>query len=265
MKKLCLLAVLVGVLGRSAVGNLPFALDDYMDDTLREVEIPEAVAMTACLGSSDTANSLDAAYKKCIDMDLNTFAADEAIDADDDGLSEAYEEMEACFYAEMKWYSGSDLDVAEIKKQMSGLDEGIKKEFESKLDECNTWAGTNRRMKRSLDSEGAEGISGLLARSRREADPAKKKGKKGKNGAKRGKRGRKGKKNGARRGKRGRKGKKRKGNKGKKRGRKGKKGKGKGTRKSKKGKGKKNRRNGKGKGKGKSGRKGKGKKRSGKK
>merc|ERR1719402_1363651 len=135
MKKLCLLAVLVGVLGRSAVGNLPFALDDYMDDTLREVEIPEAVAMTACLGSSDTANSLDAAYKKCIDMDLNTFAAD------DDGLSEAYEEMEACYYAEMKWYSGSNLDVAEIKKQMSGLDDGIKKEFESKLDECNTWAG----------------------------------------------------------------------------------------------------------------------------
>jgi len=235
------------------------AFDDYADDALREVEVSEDLVLKACLGNSDSANKMKAAYTKCFgaNYDLEDFAQDSSADSDSDGLSDNFEKKEMCFYKEAGWSDGSKLLVDNAKAVINGMDSAIKADFDKKVDECNTMTLDSLNRKKR-DVEGSGSVS--LIRKTRYADAAKKKGKakgKGKKKARKGKKkGRKGKKKARRGKKKGRKGKK-KARKGKKKGRKGKKKARKGKKKGRKGKkkGRSGKKGGKGKKKGGKGRK----------
>jgi len=238
----------------------PLAFQEYANDLVREVEISERLALDVCLGSSKAGEKVDQAYADCFGKTytLENFASDsDGEDTDNDGISDVFQKKEVCFYEKMGWIANDQVDIEAVKKDMEGLESGLKEVYEGKVSECAAYSGddSRNRMKRDISAQGF--VS--LIRAIRDADPAKGdnknagKNKKGKKSAKKGK----GKKKSAKKGK----GKKKSGKKGK--GKSAKKGKGK-KKSGKKGKGKKKSAK-KGKGKKKSGKKGKGKKKSGKK
>merc|ERR1712127_1153326 len=216
----------------------PLAFQEYANDLVREVEISERLALDVCLGSSKAGEKVDQAYADCFgkNYNLENFASDsDGEDTDNDGISDVFQKKEVCFYEKMGWIADDQVDIEAVKKDMEGLESGLKEVYEGKVSECAAYSGddSRNRMKRDISAQGF--VS--LTRAIRDADPAKGDNK---NAGKK----KKGKKKSAKKGK----GKKKSGKKGK--GKSAKKGKGK-KKSAKKGKGKK-----------KSGKKGKGKKKS---
>jgi len=239
--------IILGLLGVS-ISKDPGVFKEYFDDSLRSVDVSQEVVLNSCLNDNGAASTkVNDAYGKCFgaDYDFEELANNAG---DNDGLPKSLAENEACFYKEMGWVSGNDVDSSAIKGDLAGLQGTALDTFTGKVDECTAWdgnfggAGRVRRAAQELPSlvQGASAEGGwirALVRKAREADKGD--GQKGKNAKKKGnkKRGKQAKK--GRSGKK--KGNRKKGNKqaSRKKGRSGKKGKRKNGNKSVKGRNKK--------------------------
>merc|ERR1712180_151312 len=234
--------IILGLFGVS-ISKDPGVFKEYFDDSLRSVDVSQEVVLNSCLNDNGAASTkVNDAYGKCFgaDYDFEELANNAG---DNDGLPKSLAENEACFYKEMGWVSGNDVDSSAIKGDLAGLQGTALDTFTGKVDECTAWdgnfggAGRVRRATQELPSlvQGASAEGGwiwALVRKAREADKGD--GQKGKNAKKRGKQAKKG-----RSGKK--KGNRKKGNKqaSRKKGRSGKKGKRKNGNKSVKGRNKK--------------------------
>jgi len=212
--------IILGLLGVS-ISKDPGVFKEYFDDSLRSVDVSQEVVLNSCLNDNGAASTkVNDAYGKCFgaDYDFEELANNAG---DNDGLPKSLAENEACFYKEMGWVSGNDVDSSAIKGDLAGLQGTALDTFTGKVDECTAWdgnfggAGRVRRAAQELPSlvQGANAEGGwirALVRKAREADKGD--GKKGKN-AKKKKNGKKGKQ--ARKGKKGKAGKKGKQKKGK--------------------------------------------------
>jgi len=228
----------------------PDVFENYFDDELRFVDVPQEVVLKACLANGDdTVKKIQKAYDKCFgkDYSFDDLADTVGRDSDNDDLPDEYEANEGCFYKTMDWVKGNQVQPSVIEADMAGLP-GFDS-FKDDINSCSAWSGNfGGRKKRDLGSEDEEleevpsvmesGNGPLqwvrsLVRNVRSAEPGKEdrkgKGKKGKKG--RGRKAEKGNKKG-----------KKNANKKKRTGKGGKKGKGKGGNK-KKGNGKKTRKN----------------------
>jgi len=246
------------LLGLGCILGEPDVFENYFDDELRFVDVPQEVVLKACLANGDdTVKKIQKAYDKCFgkDYSFDDLADTVGRDSDNDDLPDEYEANEGCFYKTMDWVKGNQVQPSVIEADMAGLP-GFDS-FKDDINSCSAWSGNfGGRKKRDLGSEDEEleevpsvmesGNGPLqwvrsLVRNVRSAEPEKEKKKNGKKGKGKDK-GKKGK---------GRKAEKKKGNKkGKKKGNKkngarkgGKKGKGKGGNQKKGGKGNKERSN----------------------
>jgi len=238
------------LLGLGCILGEPDVFENYFDDELRFVDVPQEVVLKACLANGDdTVKKIQKAYDKCFgkDYSFDDLADTVGRDSDNDDLPDEYEANEGCFYKTMDWVKGNQVQPSVIEADMAGLP-GFDS-FKDDINSCSAWSGNfGGRKKRDLGSEDEEleevpsvmesGNGPLqwvrsLVRNVRSAEPGKEdkkgKGKKGKKG--RGRKAEKGNKKG-----------KKNANKKKRTGKGGKKGKGKGGNK-KKGNGKKTRKN----------------------
>merc|ERR1711942_375975 len=219
--------VILGLFGVS-ISKDPGVFKEYFDDSLRSVDVSQEVVLNSCLNDNGAASTkVNDAYGKCFgaDYDFEELANNAG---DNDGLPKSLAENEACFYKEMGWVSGNDVDSSAIKGDLAGLQGTALDTFTGKVDECTAWdgnfggAGRVRRDANQLPSlvQGADSEGGwvrALVRKAREAAKGDNKG--GNNGKKnpKKKRGKKSKKNKPKGGKRNRsaqKGKNKKGKKG---------------------------------------------------
>merc|ERR1711970_970869 len=216
--------IILGLLGVS-ISKDPGVFKEYFDDSLRSVDVSQEVVLNSCLNDNGAASTkVNDAYGKCFgaDYDFEELANNAG---DNDGLPKSLAENEACFYKEMGWVSGNDVDSSAIKGDLAGLQGTALDTFTGKVDECSAWdgnfggAGRVGRAAQELPSlvQGASAEGGwirALVRKAREADKGD--GQKGKNAKKKGnkkrgkqaKNGRSGKKKGNRK-----KGKRKNGNK----------------------------------------------------
>jgi len=185
--------------------------ENYFDDELRFVDVPQEVVLKACLANGDdTVKKIQKAYDKCFgkDYSFDDLADTVGRDSDNDDLPDEYEANEGCFYKTMDWVKGNQVQPSVIEADMAGLP-GFDS-FKDDINSCSAWSGNfGGRKKRDLGSEDEEleevpsvmesGNGPLqwvrsLVRNVRSAEPGKKdenKGKKGKKG--KGKRTQKGK------------------------------------------------------------------------
>jgi len=222
------------LLGLGCILGEPDVFENYFDDELRFVDVPQEVVLKACLANGDdTVKKIQKAYDKCFgkDYSFDDLADTVGRDSDNDDLPDEYEANEGCFYKTMDWVKGNKVQPSVIEADMAGLP-GFDS-FKDDINSCSAWSGNfGGRKKRDLGSEDEEleevpsvmesGNGPLqwvrsLVRNVRSAEPGKEEkkiGKKGKKGrgrkAEKGKGNKKGKKN-ANKKKRARKG----GNKGK--------------------------------------------------
>jgi len=199
----------------------PDVFENYFDDELRVVDVPQEVVLKACLANGDdTVKKIQKAYDKCFgkDYSFDDLADTVGRDSDNDDLPDEYEANEGCFYKTMDWVKGNKVQPSVIEADMAGLP-GFDS-FKDDINSCSAWSGNfGGRKKRDLGSEDEEleevpsvmesGNGPLqwvrsLVRNVRSAEPGKeekkngkKKGKKGKGRkAEKGKGKKKGKKNG---------------------------------------------------------------------
>merc|ERR1712098_745272 len=155
-------------------------------------DVSQEVVLNSCLNDNGAASTkVKDAYGKCFgaDYDFEELANNAG---DNDGLPKSLAENEACFYKEMGWVSGNDVDSSAIKGDLAGLQGTALDTFTGKVDECSAWdgnfggAGRVRRAAQELPSlvHGASNEGGwirALVRKARAADNEnKKKSKKGK-------------------------------------------------------------------------------------
>jgi len=217
------------LLGLGCILGEPDVFENYFDDELRFVDVPQEVVLKACLANGDdTVKKIQKAYDKCFgkDYSFDDLADTVGRDSDNDDLPDEYEANEGCFYKTMDWVKGNQVQPSVIEADMAGLP-GFDS-FKDDINSCSAWSGNfGGRKKRDLGSEDEEleevpsvmesGNGPLqwvrsLVRNVRSAEPGQgdKKGKKGKGKgkgkkgkgrkAKKGKGDKKGKKNGTRKG-----------------------------------------------------------------
>merc|ERR1711973_238571 len=205
----------------------PDVFENYFDDELRFVDVPQEVVLKACLANGDdTVKKIQKAYDKCFgkDYSFDDLADTVGRDSDNDELPDEYEANEGCFYKTMDWVKGNEVQPSVVEADMAGLPDFDS--FKDDINSCSAWSGNfGGRKKRDLGSEDEEleGVPSVmesgngplqwvrsLVRNVRSAEPGQgdKKGKKGKGKgkgkkgkgrkAKKGKGDKKGKKNGAR-------------------------------------------------------------------
>merc|ERR1711942_362716 len=183
--------VILGLFGVS-ISKDPGVFKEYFDDSLRSVDVSHEVVLNSCLNDNGAASTkVNDAYDKCFgaDYDFEELANNAG---DNDGLPKSLAENEACFYKEMGWVSGNDVDSSAIKGDLAGLQGTALDTFTGKVDECTAWdgnfqgAGRVRRAAQELPSlvQGAsvEGgwIRALVRKARAADNENKKKNKKGK-------------------------------------------------------------------------------------
>jgi len=161
-----MLKVLLVVLGAALVATDPPVFDDYFDDNLRYVDIPQEFVLKSCLADDVTAKKVNNAYDSCFgkDYSFDDLAKNvDGPDSDKDGLPNEYEGNEACFYKAMGWAVKGKVDAAAIKADMAGLEEGVKNEFNSNIDTCTAWGGSfGRRRRRSVLDTESEKVPSLM-------------------------------------------------------------------------------------------------------
>merc|ERR1711990_695900 len=218
------------------MGGDPDVFDNYLDDSLRFVDVPQEVVLKACLpNGDDTVKKIQKAYDKCFgdDYSFDDLADTVGRDSDNDDLPDEYEGNEACFYKTMDWVKGNEVQPSVIEADMAGVP-GFEM-FQANINSCSAWSGNfGGRRKRAVgeateDKEEVPSImengSGALqwvkslVRRARSAEPGNDKNeggkeKKNKKGGK--KKGKKGGKGGVRKGKKGGKNEKKGGKNGKK-------------------------------------------------
>merc|ERR1712098_826288 len=183
--------IILGLLGVS-ISKDPGVFKEYFDDSLRSVDVSQEVVLNSCLNDNGAASTkVKDAYGKCFgaDYDFEELANNAG---DNDGLPKSLAENEACFYKEMGWVQGNDVDSSVIKGDLTGLQGTALDTFTGKVDECTAWdgnfqgAGRVRRAAQELPSlvQGAsvEGgwIRALVRKARAADNENKKKNKKGK-------------------------------------------------------------------------------------
>jgi len=186
----------------------PDVFENYFDDELRFVDVPQEVVLKACLANGDdTVKKIQKAYDKCFgkDYSFDDLADTVGRDSDNDDLPDEYEANEGCFYKTMDWVKGNQVQPSVIEADMAGLP-GFDS-FKDDINSCSAWSGNfGGRKKRDLGSEDEEleevpsvmesGNGPLqwvrsLVRNVRSAEPGKEDRKKGKKG--KGNKGKKGK------------------------------------------------------------------------
>jgi len=147
---LCLL-----ILGLSVVFGEPDVFNEYSDDSLREVDISQSVAINSCLSGGQTLKAkIDAASDQCFGLDysIGDLAGNNGVDSDNDGFPDSYNRNEGCFYRAMGWVNAADaVDAAAIKADFGGLSAALKTEFDANIGECAAWSGDfSNRKKREV-------------------------------------------------------------------------------------------------------------------
>merc|ERR1711973_118809 len=195
-------------LGLGCILGEPDVFENYFDDELRFVDVPQEVVLKACLANGDdTVKKIQKAYDKCFgkDYSFDDLADTVGRDSDNDELPDEYEANEGCFYKTMDWVKGNQVQPSVVEADMAGLPDFDS--FKDDINSCSAWSGNfGGRKKRDLGSEDEEleevpsvmesGNGPLqwvrsLVRNVRSAEPGKEDRKKGKKG--KGNKGKKGK------------------------------------------------------------------------
>jgi len=96
----------------------PDVFENYFDDELRVVDVPQEVVLKACLANGDdTVKKIQKAYDKCFgkDYSFDDLADTVGRDSDNDDLPDEYEANEGCFYKTMDWVKGNKVQPSVIE------------------------------------------------------------------------------------------------------------------------------------------------------
>merc|ERR1711892_645007 len=178
------------------VTSLPPVFDDYFDGDVKIVDVSQDVAIKACLDPSATLlNKISRATKECLGDDDKFDWADfsqlnEGTDTDNNGLSVALENAEACFYGQMGWLLNKVVKKDAIISDFGNLGANVKPAFVADINQCAAWNGklsSSRRRRsaenpeteeeesmESVESVGLLGWVKSLVRSKRQAPGPKK-------------------------------------------------------------------------------------------
>lgn len=176
--------------------------EDYFNEDVKDVAIPENTALKACLnstGSSALIKKINKAKMNCFggdsEFDWNDFAdLNAGPDPDNNGMSTKMENAEMCFYQNLGWTDGDKVLRATVFEDFSSIPAGgIKTQFREDVMECYDWNGAfASRKRRSIEEELGEAAEESFAmlpliRQRRQVGrPAGKKGPAKKGPAKKG-------------------------------------------------------------------------------
>merc|ERR1711970_1496928 len=140
------------LLGLVCVLGDPDVFDNYFDDSLRFVDVPQEVVLKACLpNGDDTVKKIQKAYDKCFgdDYSFDDLADTVGRDSDNDDLPDEYEGNEACFYKTMDWVKGNEVQPSVIEADMAGVP-GFEM-FQANINSCSAWSGNfGGRRKRAV-------------------------------------------------------------------------------------------------------------------
>merc|ERR1711892_1304021 len=180
------------------VTSLPPVFDDYFDEDVKIVDVSQDVAIKACLDPSATLlNKISRATKECLGDDDKFDWADfsqlnEGMDTDNNGLSVALENAEACFYGQMGWLLNKVVKKDAIISDFGNLGANVRPAFVADINQCAAWNGklsSSRRRRsaenpetkteeeesmKSVESVGLLGWVKSLVRSKRQAPGPKK-------------------------------------------------------------------------------------------
>jgi len=168
--------------------SLPPVFDDYFDEDVKIVDVSQDVAIKACLDPSATLlNKISRATKECLGDDDKFDWADfsqlnEGTDTDNNGLSVALENAEACFYGQMGWLLNKVVKKDAIISDFGNLGANVRPAFVADINQCAAWNGklsSSRRRRsvenaeteeeESMESVGLLGWVKSLVRSKRQA------------------------------------------------------------------------------------------------
>merc|ERR1712013_346403 len=146
------------LLGLGCILGEPDVFENYFDDELRFVDVPQEVVLKARLANGDdTVKKIQKAYDKCFgkDYSFDDLADTVGRDSGNDDLPDEYEANEGCFYKTMDWVKGNQVQPSVIEADMAGLP-GFDS-FKDDINSCSAWSGNfGGRKKRDLGSEDEE-------------------------------------------------------------------------------------------------------------
>merc|ERR1712106_680581 len=142
--------------------SLPPVFDDYFDEDVKIVDVSQDVAIKACLDPSATLlNKISRATKECLGDDDKFDWADfsqlnEGTDTDNNGLSVALENAEACFYGQMGWLLNKVVKKDAIISDFGNLGANVKPAFVADINQCAAWNGKLSSSRRRRSAENPE-------------------------------------------------------------------------------------------------------------
>merc|ERR1711892_1120188 len=142
--------------------SVPPVFDDYFDEDVKIVDVAQDVAIKACLDPSATLlNKISRATKECLGDDDKFDWADfsqlnEGTDTDNNGLSVALENAEACFYGQMGWLLNKVVKKDAIISDFGNLGANVKPAFVADINQCEAWSGKLSSSRRRRSAENAE-------------------------------------------------------------------------------------------------------------
>merc|ERR1711892_1247711 len=142
--------------------SLPPVFDDYFDEDVKIVDVSQDVAIKACLDPSATLlNKISRATKECLGDDDKFDWADfsqlnEGTDTDNNGLSVALENAEACFYGQMGWLLNKVVKKDAIISDFGNLGANVRPAFVADINQCAAWSGKLSSSRRRRSAENPE-------------------------------------------------------------------------------------------------------------
>jgi len=142
--------------------SLPPVFDDYFDEDVKIVDVSQDVAIKACLDPSATLlNKISRATKECLGDDDKFDWADfsqlnEGTDTDNNGLSVALENAEACFYGQMGWLLNKVVKKDAIISDFGNLGANVRPAFVADINQCAAWNGKLSSSRRRRSAENPE-------------------------------------------------------------------------------------------------------------
>merc|ERR1712241_1577056 len=178
----CLRLLVLLCLAICCSGKVPDVFEDYFNQDVQMVDVAQRTALGACLTTpGDLIPDLNAANRECFGgnshLDWNDFAdINTGADADNNGMTNKMEEAEICFYTELGWLDGRNVQKSKILKHFESIpDSDNKEQFKEDVNACVGWDGSfSSRRKRSIEEElGQEYLGSLslvtLSRTKRQA------------------------------------------------------------------------------------------------
>jgi len=144
-----------------SLAGIPGVFDDYFDSDVRIVDVSQKLAFKACLSQpGPLIVKTNSATRKCLGDD-NTFDWNDFSELNDgpdpnrNGLSNSMEDAELCFYKQMGWLDGTQVQKDTILNDFSGLSDDLKDDFIDSINNCVSWNGdfASSRRKRSASAE----------------------------------------------------------------------------------------------------------------